>query len=183
MAQIQIIKTSALQVLEGNSCTMITISTPFVFIINVLILSLYLQERLPIIRGISRCWHGIWKWAEAFAFTWKLFVPGMRSSKLRPVLMNYDTPLFFCFACCWVHVLSSLLAGFKIKHSKVEGAYCLGVFQNGKDPTTLLGGKIFNSWSLTRNFKKISIGLLLFISSDYTISTLFAYNLLLVYAE
>jgi hypothetical protein len=69
------------------------------------------------------------------------------------------------------------------RHSKVEGAYCLGVFQNGKDPTTLLGGKIFNSWSLTRNFKKISIGLLLFISSDYTISTLFAYNLLLVYAE
>uniref|UniRef100_A0A803KY46 Peptidase A1 domain-containing protein n=1 Tax=Chenopodium quinoa TaxID=63459 RepID=A0A803KY46_CHEQI len=28
------------------------------------------------------------------------------------------------------------------KHSKVPGAYCLGVFQNGKDPTTLLGGEI-----------------------------------------
>ncbi|THG22333.1 hypothetical protein TEA_010016 [Camellia sinensis var. sinensis] len=26
------------------------------------------------------------------------------------------------------------------RHSKVHGAYCLGVFQNGKDPTTLLGG-------------------------------------------
>ncbi|XP_047319985.1 aspartic proteinase 36-like [Impatiens glandulifera] len=26
------------------------------------------------------------------------------------------------------------------RHSKVPGAYCLGVFQNGKDPTTLLGG-------------------------------------------
>lgn len=29
---------------------------------------------------------------------------------------------------------------FVIQHSKVRGAYCLGVFQNGKDPTTLLGG-------------------------------------------
>ncbi|XP_072977177.1 aspartic proteinase 36-like isoform X1 [Typha angustifolia] len=28
------------------------------------------------------------------------------------------------------------------QHSKVRGAYCLGVFQNGKDPTTLLGGII-----------------------------------------
>ncbi|KAF7828655.1 aspartic proteinase-like protein 2 [Senna tora] len=28
------------------------------------------------------------------------------------------------------------------RHSKVRGAYCLGVFQNGKDPTTLLGGII-----------------------------------------
>lgn len=28
------------------------------------------------------------------------------------------------------------------RHSKVNGAYCLGIFQNGKDPTTLLGGII-----------------------------------------
>ncbi|KAM4117831.1 hypothetical protein ACB094_02G155500 [Castanea mollissima] len=28
------------------------------------------------------------------------------------------------------------------RHSKVRGAYCLGIFQNGKDPTTLLGGII-----------------------------------------
>ncbi|PSS21247.1 Aspartic proteinase-like protein [Actinidia chinensis var. chinensis] len=28
------------------------------------------------------------------------------------------------------------------RHSKVRGAYCLGVFHNGKDPTTLLGGII-----------------------------------------
>ncbi|KAG5535552.1 hypothetical protein RHGRI_023349 [Rhododendron griersonianum] len=28
------------------------------------------------------------------------------------------------------------------RHSKVHGAYCLGIFQNGKDPTTLLGGII-----------------------------------------
>ncbi|KAH7520274.1 hypothetical protein FEM48_Zijuj08G0126600 [Ziziphus jujuba var. spinosa] len=26
------------------------------------------------------------------------------------------------------------------RHSKARGAYCLGIFQNGKDPTTLLGG-------------------------------------------
>lgn len=30
-----------------------------------------------------------------------------------------------------------------MKHSKVHGAYCLGIFQNGKDPTTLLGGRCF----------------------------------------
>lgn len=28
------------------------------------------------------------------------------------------------------------------RHSKVRGAYCLGIFQNGRDPTTLLGGII-----------------------------------------
>jgi len=32
---------------------------------------------------------------------------------------------------------------FFMKHSKVRGAYCLGIFQNGKDPTTLLGGNLF----------------------------------------
>ncbi|KAF7007745.1 hypothetical protein CFC21_022653 [Triticum aestivum] len=31
------------------------------------------------------------------------------------------------------------------RHSKVEGAYCLGVFQNGKDPTTLLGIVVRNT--------------------------------------
>jgi hypothetical protein len=40
-----------------------------------------------------------------------------------------------------------------MKHSKVEGAYCLGVFQNGKDPTTLLGGKALN---FSRSFKKFA---------------------------
>ncbi|KAI3521057.1 hypothetical protein L1887_10516 [Cichorium endivia] len=30
-------------------------------------------------------------------------------------------------------------------HSLVTGAYCLGIFQNGKDPTTLLGGIIFRN--------------------------------------
>ncbi|XP_023754329.1 aspartic proteinase 36 [Lactuca sativa] len=30
-------------------------------------------------------------------------------------------------------------------HSMVEGAYCLGIFQNGKDATTLLGGILFRN--------------------------------------
>ena len=42
-------------------------------------------------------------------------------------------------------------SNFEIKHSKVEGAYCLGVFQNGKDPTTLLGGKALNFTRTSRN--------------------------------
>lgn len=32
-----------------------------------------------------------------------------------------------------------------MKHSKVRGAYCLGIFQNGNDPTTLLGGILFTN--------------------------------------
>ncbi|XP_006844329.2 aspartic proteinase-like protein 2 [Amborella trichopoda] len=35
------------------------------------------------------------------------------------------------------------------RHSKVRGAYCLGVFQNGKDPTTLLGGIIVRNTLVT----------------------------------
>lgn len=35
-----------------------------------------------------------------------------------------------------------------MKHSKVRGAYCLGVFQNGKDLTTLLGGILFTCHSI-----------------------------------
>ena len=43
------------------------------------------------------------------------------------------------------YVVKSLLSLFFMwlsfmKHSKVRGAYCLGVFSNGNDPTTLLGG-------------------------------------------
>jgi hypothetical protein len=49
------------------------------------------------------------------------------------------------------HVVS--FSNFEMKHSKVEGAYCLGVFQNGKDPTTLLGGKALN---FSRSFKKFA---------------------------
>lgn len=35
------------------------------------------------------------------------------------------------------------------RHSKVNGAYCLGIFQNGKDPTTLLGGIIVRNTLVT----------------------------------
>lgn len=36
--------------------------------------------------------------------------------------------------------LFCLLFSIYVKDSRVSGAYCLGIFQNGKDPTTLLGG-------------------------------------------
>ncbi|XP_054825270.1 aspartic proteinase 36-like [Prosopis cineraria] len=40
------------------------------------------------------------------------------------------------------HKLSLSPENYLFRHSKVRGAYCLGIFQNGKDPTTLLGGII-----------------------------------------
>ncbi|KAG8641173.1 aspartic proteinase nepenthesin-1 isoform X2 [Manihot esculenta] len=39
-------------------------------------------------------------------------------------------------------LLSLSPENYLFRHSKVRGAYCLGVFQNGHDPTTLLGGII-----------------------------------------
>ncbi|KAK6923995.1 Xylanase inhibitor, N-terminal [Dillenia turbinata] len=43
------------------------------------------------------------------------------------------------------------------RHTKVSGAYCLGIFSNGKDPTTLLGGIIVRNIlvSYDREHKKI----------------------------
>uniref|UniRef100_A0A7N0ZQQ0 Peptidase A1 domain-containing protein n=1 Tax=Kalanchoe fedtschenkoi TaxID=63787 RepID=A0A7N0ZQQ0_KALFE len=43
------------------------------------------------------------------------------------------------------------------RHSKVRGAYCLGIFQNGKDPTTLLGAIVVRNTLVTydREHKKI----------------------------
>lgn len=38
--------------------------------------------------------------------------------------------------------LSLTPENYLFRHSKVHGGYCLGIFQNGKDPTTLLGGII-----------------------------------------
>ncbi|GAB2293824.1 hypothetical protein Dimus_028037 [Dionaea muscipula] len=35
------------------------------------------------------------------------------------------------------------------RHTRVRGAYCLGIFQNGKDPTTLLGGIIVRNTLVT----------------------------------
>ncbi|GKU98883.1 hypothetical protein SLEP1_g11818 [Rubroshorea leprosula] len=43
------------------------------------------------------------------------------------------------------------------RHSKVPGAYCLGIFQNGRDPTSLLGGIIVRNTLVMydREHKKI----------------------------
>ncbi|KAJ8769309.1 hypothetical protein K2173_002513 [Erythroxylum novogranatense] len=44
------------------------------------------------------------------------------------------------------------------RHSKLHGAYCLGIFQNGKDPTTLLGGIIFRNTLVTYDRENSKIG-------------------------
>ncbi|ONK72266.1 uncharacterized protein A4U43_C04F17560 [Asparagus officinalis] len=44
------------------------------------------------------------------------------------------------------------------RHSKVHDAYCLGVFQNGKDPTTLLGGIVVRNTLVTYDRSKERIG-------------------------
>ncbi|WOL17655.1 aspartic proteinase nepenthesin-1-like [Canna indica] len=44
------------------------------------------------------------------------------------------------------------------RHSKVRGAYCLGVFQNGKDLTTLLGGIIVRNTLVTYDRQNERIG-------------------------
>lgn len=44
------------------------------------------------------------------------------------------------------------------RHSKVLDAYCLGVFQNGKDPTTLLGGIVVRNTLVTYDRSKERIG-------------------------
>ncbi|XVF15475.1 hypothetical protein REPUB_Repub09cG0156700 [Reevesia pubescens] len=44
------------------------------------------------------------------------------------------------------------------RHSKVNGAYCLGIFQNEKDPTTLLGGIIVRNTLVTYDREHSKIG-------------------------
>lgn len=44
------------------------------------------------------------------------------------------------------------------RHSKVHGAYCLGIFQNGKDPTTLLGGIVVRNMLVTYDRANEKIG-------------------------
>ncbi|XP_075096687.1 aspartic proteinase 36 isoform X1 [Nicotiana tabacum] len=44
------------------------------------------------------------------------------------------------------------------RHSKVRGAYCLGIFQNGKDATTLLGGIIVRNTLVTYDREHETIG-------------------------
>jgi len=40
----------------------------------------------------------------------------------------------------------------------VHGAYCLGIFQNGKDPTTLLGGIVVRNMLVTYDRANEKIG-------------------------
>ncbi|XP_042049805.1 aspartic proteinase 36-like isoform X1 [Salvia splendens] len=44
------------------------------------------------------------------------------------------------------------------RHSKVHGAYCLGIFQNGKESTTLLGGIIVRNTLVTYDREHEKIG-------------------------
>lgn len=44
------------------------------------------------------------------------------------------------------------------RHSKVHGAYCLGIFQNGKDPTLLLGGILVRNTLVTYDRRNDRIG-------------------------
>ncbi|KAK8693128.1 hypothetical protein V6N13_070722 [Hibiscus sabdariffa] len=44
------------------------------------------------------------------------------------------------------------------QHSKIHGAYCLGIFQNEKDPTTLLGGIIVRNTLVTYDRGRSKIG-------------------------
>ncbi|KAK1268545.1 Aspartic proteinase Asp1 [Acorus gramineus] len=54
--------------------------------------------------------------------------------------------------------LSLTPENYLFRHSKVQGAYCLGVFQNGKDPTTLLGGIIVRNTFVTYDRENQTIG-------------------------
>ncbi|KAJ8762492.1 hypothetical protein K2173_007931 [Erythroxylum novogranatense] len=44
------------------------------------------------------------------------------------------------------------------RHTRVSGAYCLGIFQNGNDPTTLLGGIIVRNTLVTYDRENNKIG-------------------------
>ncbi|XP_073026784.1 aspartic proteinase 36-like [Primulina eburnea] len=44
------------------------------------------------------------------------------------------------------------------RHSKMPGSYCLGIFTNGEDPTTLLGGIIFRNTLVTYDREHERIG-------------------------
>nr|CAB3458490.1 unnamed protein product [Digitaria exilis] len=54
--------------------------------------------------------------------------------------------------------LSLTPENYLFRHSKVDGAYCLGVFQNGKDPTTLLGGIIVRNTLVTYDRHNEKVG-------------------------
>ncbi|KAK4364389.1 hypothetical protein RND71_015747 [Anisodus tanguticus] len=54
--------------------------------------------------------------------------------------------------------LSLFPENYLFRHSKVRGAYCLGIFQNGKDATTLLGGIIVRNTLVTYDRQHEMIG-------------------------
>ncbi|KAF9619595.1 hypothetical protein IFM89_007916 [Coptis chinensis] len=54
--------------------------------------------------------------------------------------------------------LSLAPENYLFKHSKHPGAYCLGIFQNGKDPTTLLGGIIVRNTLVTYDRENEKVG-------------------------
>ncbi|XP_077233718.1 aspartic proteinase 36-like [Tasmannia lanceolata] len=54
--------------------------------------------------------------------------------------------------------LSLAPENYLFRHSKVHGAYCLGIFQNGNDPNTLLGGIIVRNTLVTYDRENQKIG-------------------------
>ncbi|MBA0643383.1 hypothetical protein Goklo_027681 [Gossypium klotzschianum] len=81
-------------------------------------------------------------------------------------LFRVSFSLCDCFSFNWefcsvlnVHYVSSnFLHVILIKHSKVRGSYCLGIFQNEKDLTTLLGGIIVRNTLVTYDREHSKIG-------------------------
>lgn len=56
------------------------------------------------------------------------------------------------------HKYSLSPENYMFRHSKVRGAYCLGIFQNGKDPTTLLGGIVVRNTLVLYDREQTKIG-------------------------
>lgn len=56
------------------------------------------------------------------------------------------------------HKLSLSPENYLFQHSKVRGAYCLGVFSNGNDPTTLLGGIVVRNTLVIYDREHTKIG-------------------------
>ncbi|XP_040998063.1 aspartic proteinase 36-like isoform X1 [Juglans microcarpa x Juglans regia] len=56
------------------------------------------------------------------------------------------------------HKLSLSPENYLFRHTKASGAYCLGIFQNADDPTTLLGGIIVRNTLVTYDRENDKIG-------------------------
>ncbi|KAA3473822.1 aspartic proteinase-like protein 2 [Gossypium australe] len=93
----------------------------------------------------------------------------------QKLLLTPENYLFRVSFSKWVFLLSYILF---MKHSKVQGAYCLGIFQNGMDPTTLLGvlefdgtGTIFLGKALVRLLFVVFFGVVIGIIVRNTLVT------------